>query len=757
MLIIKINILEKSQMKNILVKLVLISLSISGFYQTFSQTIPEEQISIRVDSVISLMTLEEKIGQLNQLSYGSGWGPTVKVQISSEYEEMIKLGEVGSFLNASGAELTHELQKMAVNESRMKIPLIFGLDVIHGFRTTFPVPIAEASTWEPNLVEKSASYQALEASSAGIHWTFSPMVDVARDPRWGRIVEGSGEDTYLGSLLSFARVKGYQGDLSNDNIISCAKHFAAYGGAEGGRDYNTVDISERTFRDIYLPPFKSAVDAGAETFMASFNEIGGIPSSGNKFLLTDILRKEWGFKGFVVSDWNSIGEMINHGFAENLKDAGRISINAGLDMDMESRAFTNHLFELVKENKVSEEVINESVRRILRIKFLLGLFDDPFKYCSKERETKNVMSEEVQNTALEVAKRSIVLLKNEESLLPLKKDLKKIAVIGPLADSKKDPLGAWSAFGNANDVVTVVEGLKKYVSNKTEILYSKGCEIEGESTDDFDDAIKIANESEVVILCLGERSDMTGEASNRSTLDIPGVQQKLVEEIYKTGKPIVVVLMNGRPLSIGWIDQNIPAIIEAWFLGIKSGDALAQVLFGDYNPSGKLPVTFPRTVGQVPIYYNHKNTGRPGNKRNHFTSQYLDLPLTPLYPFGYGLSYTKFDYSDLKLSNTKISDNEKLNISVKIKNTGDFDGEEVVQLFIRDLVASVTRPVKELKRFEKIFLKKDEEKVVNFVLSEEDLRFTGVDMKPVSEAGSFRVFVGTNSRDAIESEFELVK
>jgi len=367
------------------------------------------------------------------------------------------------------------------------------------------------------------------------------------------------------------------------------------------------------------------------------------------------------------------------------------------------------------------------------------------------------MSEEVQNTALEVAKRSIVLLKNEESLLPLKKDLKKIAVIGPLADSKEDPLGAWSAFGNANDVVTVVEGLKKYVSNKTEILYSKGCEIEGESTDDFDDAIKIANESEVVILCLGERSDMTGEASNRSTLDIPGVQQKLVEEIYKTGKPIVVVLMNGRPLSIGWIDQNIPAIIEAWFLGIKSGDALAQVLFGDYNPSGKLPVTFPRTVGQVPIYYNHKNTGRPGNKRNHFTSQYLDLPLTPLYPFGYGLSYTKFDYSDLKLSNTKISDNEKLNISVKIKNTGDFDGEEVVQLFIRDLVASVTRPVKELKRFEKIFLKKGEEKVVNFVLSEEDLRFTGVDMKPLSEAGSFKIFVGTNSRDVIESEFELVK
>ncbi len=745
-------------MKNILViKLVLISFFISGFSRNFSQTIPEEQISIRVDSVISLMTLEEKIGQLNQLSYGSGWGPTVKVQISSEYEEMIKQGKIGSFLNATGVDLTYELQKIAVNESRLKIPLIFGLDVIHGFRTTFPVPIAEVSSWEPELVEMSAHYQALEASSAGIHWTFAPMVDIARDPRWGRIVEGSGEDTYLGSIMSYSRVRGFQGDLSNDNIISCAKHFAAYGGAEGGRDYNTVDISERTFRDIYLPPFKSAVDAGAETFMASFNEIGGIPSSGNRFLLTDILRNEWGFKGFVVSDWNSVGEMINHGFAENLKDAGQISISAGMDMDMESRAFINHLAELVKENKVSEEVINQAVKRILRIKLMLGLFDDPFKYCSKERETKNIMSEEVQNAALEVAKRSIVLLKNEKSLLPLKKDLKKIAVIGPLADSKEDPLGAWSAFGNPVDVITVVEGLRKYVSGKTEIFYSKGCEIEGKSIEDFEDAIKTANESDVVILCLGEERNMTGEASSRSSLDLPGVQQKLVEEIYKTGKPVVVILMNGRPLSIEWIDQNIPAIVEAWFLGIKSGDALAQVLFGDYNPSGKLPVTFPRSVGQVPIYYNHKNTGRPGDKGNHFTSQYLDLSLTPLYPFGYGLSYTKFDYSDLKLSGTKISDNGKLNISVKVMNTGNYGGEEVVQLYIRDLVASVTRPVKELKRFEKILLKKGEEKEVNFVLSEEDLRFTGVDMKPVSEAGNFKIFVGTNSRDVLESQFELIK
>ncbi|HEX9739231.1 MAG TPA: beta-glucosidase BglX, partial [Ignavibacteriaceae bacterium] len=716
-------------------KLVLIFFFVSGTIVNHSQVIPEKIISARVDSVLSLMTLEEKIGQLNQFSFGSGWGPTVKVQISSQYREMIKEGKIGSFLNATGAELTYELQKIAVSESRLKIPILFGYDVIHGFKTIFPVPLAEASSFDPEIVEMSARYQALESSSAGIHWTFAPMVDIARDPRWGRIVEGSGEDSYLGSVMSSARVRGFQGDLSNDNIISCAKHFAAYGGAEGGRDYNTVDISERTLRDVYLPPFKSALDAGAETIMASFNEISGIPSSGNKFLLTDVLRNEWGFKGFVVSDWNSIGEMINHNYSKDLKDAAMISINSGMDMDMESRAFLNHLKELVDENKVSEETIGESVRRILRIKFMLGLFDDPFKYCSKEREQKIVMNDDIQKAALDVAKRSIVLLKNDGSLLPLKKDFKKIAVIGPLAESKEEPLGAWAGFGNPDDVVTVVEGLRKYVSGKTEILYSKGCDIEGGSTDGFDDAIKTANESEVVILCLGESKDMSGEARNRSSLELPGVQQRLAEEIYKTGKPVVVILMNGRPLSVEWIDQNIPAIVEAWFLGIKSGDAIAEVLFGDYNPSGKLPVTFPRSVGQIPIYYNHKNTGRPGNENNHYTSKYLDLPLSPLYPFGYGLSYTRFKISDLKLSSAEISANNNLIIKVKVENTGNYDGEEVVQLYIQDLVASVTRPVKELKGFKKIFLKKGEEKEINFTISEEDLRFTGRENKAISEPG----------------------
>jgi beta-glucosidase len=738
-------------------KLVLIFFFVSGTIVNHSQVIPEKIISARVDSVLSLMTLEEKIGQLNQFSYGSGWGPTVKVQISSQYHEMIKEGKIGSFLNATGAELTYELQKIAVSESRLKIPILFGYDVIHGFKTIFPVPLAEASSFDPEIVEMSARYQALESSSAGIHWTFAPMVDIARDPRWGRIVEGSGEDSYLGSVMSSARVRGFQGDLSNDNIISCAKHFAAYGGAEGGRDYNTVDISERTLRDVYLPPFKSALDAGAETIMASFNEISGVPSSGNKFLLTDILRNEWGFKGFVVSDWNSIGEMINHNYSKDLKDAAMISINSGMDMDMESHAFLNHLKELVDENKVSEETIGESVKRILRIKFMLGLFDDPFKYCSKEREQKIVMNDDIQKAALDVAKRSIVLLKNDGSLLPLKKDLKKIAVIGPLAESKEDPLGAWAGFGNPDDVVTVVEGLRKYVSGKTEILYSKGCDIEGGSTDGFDDAIKTANESEVVILCLGESKDMSGEARNRSSLELPGVQQRLAEEIYKTGKPVVVILMNGRPLSVEWIDQNIPAIVEAWFLGIKSGDAIAEVLSGDYNPSGKLPVTFPRSVGQIPIYYNHKNTGRPGNENNHYTSKYLDLPLSPLYPFGYGLSYTRFKISDLKLSSAEISANNNLIIKVKVENTGNYDGEEVVQLYIQDLVASVTRPVKELKGFKKIFLKKGEEKEINFTISEEDLRFTGRENKAISEPGYFKVFVGNDSGNVIESKFELIK
>lgn len=716
----------------------------------------QDGISERVDSVLSLMSLDDKIGQLNQLSFGIGWGPNVKVAVPDEYKDLIREGKIGSFLNAVGAEFTYELQKIAVNESKLKIPLIFGLDVIHGFKTTFPVPLGEAATWQPEIVEMSAHYQALEAASAGIHWTFSPMVDIARDPRWGRIMEGSGEDTYLGSLMAAARVRGYQENLSDLNIIACAKHYAAYGGAEGGRDYNTVDMSERTLRDVYLPPFKAAVDAGVHTLMAAFNEIGGVPSSGSKYLLTDVLREQWGFKGFVVSDWNSIGELINHGVAADLKQAGEISMNAGLDMDMESRAYINHLKELVDEDKVDVDLIDESVKRILRIKFMLGLFDDPYRYCKKEREEKNIGTEEIRIAASEVARRSMVLLKNEKNILPLKRNYKRIAVIGPLADSRKNPLGGWAAMGDSSDVTTVLEGFKKYVDNKTQILYSEGCSVNDQSTKGFSNAVKVAKRADVIVLCLGESRDMSGEAWSRSTLNLPGVQEDLAKELLKTKKPIVVVLMNGRPLSIPWLNENVDAILEAWFPGVTAGDAIAKVLFGEYNPSGKLPVTFPRTVGQVPIYYNHKNTGRPGREEEHYTSKYLDLPLTPLYPFGYGLSYTTFNFNDLKLSSNKLTEEDSIIVSVSVKNSGNYDGEEVVQLYVRDLVGSVTRPIKELKGFKKIMLKRGEEKTVQFTLHEKDLRFTAADMKFKSEPGLFKIFVGNNSVDVLESQFELM-
>jgi len=742
--------------KHFIVLFSLIVLLTSGFVYKPENKPAAKTIEARIDSVLALMTLEEKIGQLNQLSYGIGWGPTVKVTVPNEYKEMIRTGKIGSFLNAIGAEFTYELQKVAVNESRLKIPLIFGLDVIHGFKTTFPVPLGEAATWQPELIEQSAHWQAYEASAAGIHWTFSPMVDIARDPRWGRIMEGSGEDVYLGSLMAAARVRGYQGDLSENNIIACAKHYAGYGGAEGGRDYNTVDFSERTFRDVYLPPFKSSIDAGVHTFMAAFNEIGGVPSSGSKYLLTDILRSEWKFNGFVVSDWNSIGEMINHGVAADLKQAGDIAINAGLDMDMESRAYILHLKSLVEERKVDVAVIDESVRRILRIKFMIGLFDNPYKYCSKEREQKNIMTSEIKNAALEVAKRSIVLLKNQDQILPLKKEYKKIAVIGPLANSSFHPTGGWEGLADTADVVTVLDGLQSYLKNKTQLIYAEGCKLEDDNKEGFNAAIEAAKNSDVVILCLGEGKGMSGEASCRSTLDLPGVQEDLAKEIYKTGKPIIVVLMNGRPLSINWLNENANAILETWFAGTTTGDAITKVLYGEYNPSGKLPVTFPRTVGQVPIYYNQKNTGRPGDKSNHYTSQYLDLPLTPLYPFGYGLSYTNFEYKDLVLSKNKISKNDELKISIKVKNTGDFNGEEVVQLYVQDLVGSVTRPVKELKGFKKILFNKGETKTVEFSISEKDLRFTAADMKFKSEPGTFKVYVGTNSADVKEAQFELI-
>ncbi len=723
---------------------------------SFSQISEEQEskISARVDSVLRLMSLEEKIGQLNQLSFGIGWGPTIKVAVPEEYKQMIREGKVGSFLNAIGAEFTYELQKIAVTESRLKIPLLFGLDVIHGFKTTFPIPLAEAATWQPELAELSAHWQAVEASSAGIHWTFSPMVDIARDPRWGRIMEGSGEDPYLGSLFSAARVRGYQGNLSAFNVIACVKHYAGYGGAEGGRDYNTVDFSERTFRDIYLPPYKAGVEAGAFTVMASFNEIGGIPSSGSKYLLTDILRGEWGFKGFVVSDWNSIGELIPHGFAEDLKHAGEIAINAGLDMDMESRSYIQYMKQLIAENKVDVSTLDEAVRRVLRVKFLLGLFDQPFRYCQKEREDNNIMTPEIKRASLEIAKRSFVLLKNDGTL-PLKKNLKKIAVIGPLADSKRDPIGNWNAMGIPEDVITILDGIKAYTESTAEVVYASGCKIKEPGNDGFAEAEKLAEEADVVILCLGEGWEMSGEARCRSTLDLPGEQNELARRIHKTGTPVVTVLLNGRPLSVGWLNDNTNAMIEAWFPGTMTGTAIAQVLFGDYNPSGKLPVTFPRTVGQIPFYYNHKNTGRPANPENYYSARYIDLPITPLYPFGYGKSYTDFDYSPITINAKSFTSTDSLVVTVTVTNTGSFDGEETVQMYIQDVVGSVTRPVKELKGFRKIYLKKGESQNVQFVIREKDLRFTTADMKFQSEPGKFKVYVGTDSATELFEEFEL--
>ncbi len=727
-----------------------------AFSSLFAQ---KKTIDQRVDSVLALMNLDEKVGQLVQYTGGFDTGTRTASPKQGQIE-LIRSGKLGSLLNIFGAQQTRKVQKIAVEESRLKIPMLFGLDVIHGFRTTFPVPIAEASSWDPKLVEKSARMQAIEASSAGIHWTFNPMVDIARDPRWGRIVEGSGEDPFLGSVMAASRVKGYQGDdlAAANSIAACAKHFAAYGAAEGGRDYNTVELTERTLREVYLRPFKSALDAGAATFMVSFNEIGGVPSSANPFLLKKILRDEWKFDGFVVSDWNSIGELVPHGIAKDLKEAARLGINTGVDIDMEANAYHRHLADLVNENKVSIRDLDESVRRVLKIKFRLGLFDDPYKYCSADREKKTIRNEEMIKATREAAKRSAVLLKNENHLLPLKKDLKRIAVIGPLANSKVDPLGPWNQQGDSADVVTVVEGIKNKINGKAEIIYSKGCTIDGKSKNGFNDAVAAAEKSEIVILCLGESLTMSGEARSRASLDLPGVQNELAELLQKTGKPIIAVLMNGRPLTINYLAENIPAILETWFLGNESGNAIADILFGDYNPSGKLPVTFPKSVGQVPLYYNHKNTGRPNNPAHQmYTTSYTDFTNAPLYPFGFGLSYTTFEYSNLSLSKNKISKEESIIASIDVKNTGDLEGEEIVQLYIRDLVGSVTRPVKELKDFKKIYLKPGELKHLEFVISPDKLKFYDINMNFTVEPGDFKLFIGTNSVDLKEAAFSVLE
>jgi beta-glucosidase len=725
-------------------------------------------IETRVDSLLKLMTLEEKIGQMNQ--YNGFWdvtGPTPKNGDAAKKYEHLKKGWVGSMLNVTGVKDVKALQKIAVEETRLGIPLIIGFDVVHGFKTISPIPLAEAASWDLEAMKNSAVVAADEASASGINWTFAPMVDISRDARWGRVMEGAGEDPFLGSKIAIARVQGFQGDdlAANNTIAACAKHFAAYGFAEAGRDYNTVDIGTSTLYNVIFPPFIAAKDAGVRTFMNSFNEINGIPATGSAYLQRDILKGEWNFDGFVVSDWGSITEMIAHRQAKDGKHAAEIAANGGSDMDMESYLYVGELANLVKEGKVKEATIDDAVRRILRVKFELGLFDDPYKYCDEARETEVIGSKKIQEAVLDMAKKSIVLLKNDNQLLPLKKEGQKIAVIGALANDKTSPLGSWRIGADDETAVSVLEGLKAYAGNQ--ITYSKGADVvTGETvfakeltintTDKsgFSDAISNAKNADVVIMVLGEHGLLSGEGRSRVNLDLPGVQQELLEEVYKVNKNIVLVLNNGRPLTINWADKNIPAIVEAWHLGTQSGHAIAQVLYGDYNPSGKLPMTFPRHVGQVPIYYNYKSTGRPNLPAPNevFWSHYTDVSNTPLYPFGYGLSYTTFDYSNLKVN---VVSKDKVEVTVTLTNIGKVKGKEVAQLYLRDEYASVTRPVRELKGFELVELNPNEAKTINFTLTQAELGFYNNDGKYIVEAGDFKVFVGGSSMATLEAKFEL--
>ncbi len=712
-------------------------------------------IERRIDSLLSLMTLEEKLGQLNQRVGGFDH---VTGTIRDQDARMLREGRVGSYLGVVGAEKTRRLQKIAVEESRLGIPLLFGLDVIHGFRTTFPIPLAEAATWNPALVEQAARVAAREATAAGIHWTFAPMVDIARDPRWGRIAEGAGEDPFLGSAMAAAKVRGFQGGNLSDpySLLACAKHFAAYGAAEAGRDYNTVDISERTLREIYLPPFKAAVEAGVGTLMSSFNEIAGVPSSGNRWLMTDVLRGEWNFNGFVVSDWEAILEMINHRVGATRTDVGVLALHAGVDMDMVSGIYANEMVGAVRAGRLGETLVNEAVRRVLRAKFALGLFENPYRNCDTLREKAEMLTPDHLALARQVAQQAIVLLKNRNNVLPLSKTIKRLAIVGPLADDRHEPKGPWAAEGRAEDVVTVLEGVRAKLGSAARIDFVKGCEILGDSGAEFDRAVRTARNADAVIAVVGERETMSGEAASRAYLDLPGRQEELVRKLRTTGKPLVVVVMSGRPLTLAWLDEHADALVEAWFLGSQSGNAIADVLFGDVSPSGKLPVTFPRTLGQVPIYYNHKSTGRPPVDTLKYTSKYIDAPTAPLFPFGFGLSYTTFVYSHLRLSDSSMSPKQTLRVMVDVENAGTRDGDEIVQLYIRDEVASVTRPVKELKGFRRVALKAGEKKTVEFTLTPDDLAFYNLEMKWVVEPGWFTVMVGGNSAETIQARFELL-
>jgi beta-glucosidase len=738
-------------------------------------------IEERVDLLLKQMTLEEKVGQMNQ--YNGFWevtGPAPKGGTAELKYEHLRKGLVGSMLTVRGVKNVRAVQKIAVEETRLGIPLIIGFDVIHGYKTLSPIPLAESASWDLEAIKKSAQIAADEASASGINWTFGPNVDVANDARWGRVMEGAGEDPYLGSKIATARVKGFQGetiaDLAKVNTIAaCAKHFAAYGYVEAGLEYNIVDISNSKLYNSVLPPFKATVDAGVRTFMNSFNTLNGVPATGNVFLQRDILKGKWKFDGFVISDYASIREMIAHGYAKDEEDAALKGVVAGSDMDMESYLYVAKLVGLVKEGKVKEALVDDAVRRILRVKFELGLFDDPYRYCDEKREKEVIGSKANNEGVLDMAKKSIVLLKNApspsgragEGLLPLKKSGQKIALIGALANDKNSPLGSWRIASDDNTAVSVLEGMQQYKENK--LTFEKGGdltvgnisfldEVVFNTTDrsGFEAAKKAAAAADVVVMVLGEHGFQSGEGRSRTDLNLPGLQQELLEEVYKVNPNIVLVLNNGRPLSIPWAAEHVPAIVEAWHLGTQTGNAVAQVLYGDYNPSGKLPMSFPRNVGQVPIYYNKYSTGRPTNTdKNVFWSHYTDVEKTPQFSFGYGLSYTTFDYKNLKLNKKEFAKGEPVQISVEVTNSGNYDGKEVVQLYIHDDYASIIRPIKELKGFELVNLKKGETKTISFTLTDKELGFYDNDGNYLVEPGTFKIMVGGSSDKGLESGFEL--
>ena len=729
------------------------------------------EIEKKIDVLMSKMTLEEKVGQMNQ--YNGFWDVTGPAPVGGTAEqkyENIKKGLVGSMLTVRGVKEVKAVQKIAVEQTRLGIPLIIGFDVIHGYKTLSPIPLAEAASWDLKAIEKSAETAASEAAASGINWTFGPMMDISKDARWGRVMEGAGEDSYLGSKVAIARVKGFQGDntfKSPLRIAATAKHFAAYGFVESALEYNASEISNNTLFNQVLPPFKAAVDAGLKTVMTSFNTINGIPASGDKFLLRDVLKNKWGFNGFVISDWASIREMIPWGFSKDEKAAAISAVEAGTDMDMEGGIYVPYLIDLVKQGKVKQEFVDDAVRRILRVKYELGLFDNPYRFLDEKREKEVIGSKANREAVLDMAKKSIVLLKNDTNLLPLKKSGQKIVLLGSLAESKNSPLGSWRIAADSNTAVSVLEGMQQYKGNS--LNYVKGLdlttleptfltEVQYNTTDKsgFEAAKNAAKEADVVVMVLGEHGFSSGEARSRTNLDLPGLQQEFLEEIYKVNPNIVLVLNNGRPLTISWAAEKIPTIVEAWQLGTETGNAVAQVLYGDYNPSGKLPMSFPRNIGQVPIAYNHYSTGRFTNKDNNvFWSHYSDVEKTPLYPFGYGLSYTTFEYSNLKINKKSFPKGEKIEVSVDLKNTGKVTGKEVAQLYLQDEFASVVRPVKELKGFEMIELKAGETKTITFTLTDAELGFYNNQNEFVVEPGSFKVMVGGSSDANLTTQFNV--